>query len=352
MRHRHRGRGRRGHVGRGRSRARRQERRRHREGRQRGRGQRLAGGRPVHGGLEAAAGSRRRVHGGGSLQPYYGVRALVHERCGRQGSRRHLRRDGRPVHRRLRRAYRPASRQLRRRACVRARQLPERPEGLEDAGQGRGSHEAPPRVRGKQGGRVPVQHGGQAPHHGRRRMHGCAVRGRRRDRREGEGRHRGHGRFPGQRRHDAREVRHLREPAGQRAVRGRGHRHGAGCGRSAVHAVGHRGQRVHRLQPESRRPVRPQERRVHHRHLRHAAGEQPGPPLLERGQVRESAAGAGRGHLAGRRQVLRGGRPGVRGRFEFRQGRVDAVRRRRGELAHRHDDAQGQAAGERAGQHR
>ncbi len=94
------------------------------------------------------------------------------------------------------------------------------------------------------------------------------------------------------------------------------------------------------------------QRRVHHRHLRHAAGEQPGPPLLERGQVRESAAGARRGDLAGGRQVLRRGRPGLRGRACLRHRRVDAVRCRRGELAHRHDDAQGQAARERAGQHR
>ncbi|MFR4802450.1 MAG: hypothetical protein ACLT98_03405 [Eggerthellaceae bacterium] len=39
-----------------------------------------------------------------------------------------------------------------------------------------------------------------------------------------------------------REVRRLREPAGQCAVRRRGHRHGAGRGQPAVHAMGHRGQ--------------------------------------------------------------------------------------------------------------
>ena len=92
--HRRRGRGRRGLVGRRRGRARGQERHRRREGRQRRRGQRSVGGRPVHGGLEAAAGSRRRLHRGRGVHPHHGVRALVHERGGRQGGGRDLRRDG------------------------------------------------------------------------------------------------------------------------------------------------------------------------------------------------------------------------------------------------------------------
>ena len=88
---------------------------------------------------------------------------------GRQGSRRHLRRDGRPVHRRLRRLPAPRPDKLAQ-GCVRARQLGAPPEGLERL-QGE-DRMKPSKSLVESRGRSSVQHGGQAPHHGRRRMHG------------------------------------------------------------------------------------------------------------------------------------------------------------------------------------